>query len=68
MSSRPSIPVGDALRKLRLPGWLRWLLNMVKGTKIQAGPVDIQLDQNQGPSTGPSGMPHKPGPPLGGGR
>lgn len=55
MSDKPVIPVGDVVRQFNIPGWLRWLLNLVKGAKIHAGPVDIQLDQGQGatpPKTG----------------
>lgn len=51
----PELPVGDIVRSLRLPGWLRWVLNLVKGVRVQAGPVDILLDKEQGatpPRTG----------------
>lgn len=53
--SRPTIPAGDIARRFKLPGWLRWVLDLLRGTKIHAGPVDIQLDQDQGatpPRTG----------------
>lgn len=53
--NRPTVPLGDAVRKLSLPGWLRTILNFLKGTRIQAGPVDILLDKEHGampPRTG----------------
>jgi len=34
---RPTIPVGDMLQNVKLPGWLRWVLNLVRGVKITAG-------------------------------
>jgi hypothetical protein len=53
--TRPTIPAGDIARKFGIPSWLRWLLDLVKGTRIQAGPVDILLDRRDGatpPRTG----------------
>lgn len=53
--NRPQIPAGDIVRSFNLPGWLRWLMNLVRGVKVQAGPVDILLDQKDGatpPKTG----------------
>ena len=71
-SPRPTIPAGDIARKLKLPGWLRWVLDLFRGAKITAGPVDIQLDEK--PGAYPAGhspldsTPHQPGPPPVGGR
>jgi hypothetical protein len=61
--NRPTIPAGDVLRSSKgLPGWLRTILNIVKGWTIRAGPVDIQLDQKSGPLEGPHKFnPPKPG-------
>lgn len=67
--SRPTIPAGDIARQFKLPSWLRWVLDLLRGTKIHAGPVDIQLDQEHGatpPKTGLDATPHAPGPPTSG--
>jgi hypothetical protein len=69
--NRPTIPAGDVIRSLKLPPWLRWILNLVKGVKIQAGGVDILLDQKGGAMPPRTGLdqPHKLEPPKpGGGR
>lgn len=69
-SPRPTIPAGDIARRFKLPGWLRWVLDLLRGTRIAAGPVDIQLDQKPGaapPGQSPlDSTPHPPGPPIGG--
>lgn len=62
----PVIPAGDIARKFNLPRWLRWILDLFRGTRISAGPVDIQLEQGQGPTppqTGLDAKPHFPTPP-----
>lgn len=63
-NDRPTIPVGDVIRSFNVPGWLRWLLNLFKGTRIPAGPVDILLTKGGAtpPGTGLD-QPHRPGPP-----
>ncbi len=64
MPDKPVISAGDIARKLRLPGWLRWILDLLRGTKIHAGPVDVQLDERPGTTTPPGlEMPHRPDPP-----
>lgn len=45
MPEKPVIPVGDAIQRSRLPGWLKWLVGLFRGTKIHAGPVDILLNR-----------------------
>ena len=60
--TRPTVPVGDVIRSLKLPPWLRWVMNLVRGVRIQAGPVDILLDEDGRPiSRGPLDQPHRPG-------
>ena len=66
--NRPTIPAGDIVRSLKLPGWLRWVMNLVKGVRVQAGPVDILLDKDQGATPPRTGLdrpakfqPPKPG-------
>ena len=64
------IPVGDILRSLKLPGWLRSILNLIKGQKVRVGGTDILLGQKPGGATTPhSGLdqPHKIEPPKFGG-
>lgn len=65
----PSIPIGDLLRSLKLPGWLRAILNFTKGRKVEVGGVDILLDQRSGATPPRSGLdqPHRIGPPRVGG-
>lgn len=55
--TRPTIPAGDIARKFKLPRWLRWLLDLFRGVKFHAGPVDIQLAKKPGASTGPEAGP-----------
>jgi hypothetical protein len=63
------VPAGDILRRLRLPSWLRWLLELVRGTRIQAGPVDVLLDERPTPPRTGLDVPHQPkAPKVGGGR
>jgi len=66
----PELPVGDIVRKLRLPGWLRWVMNMVRGVRVHAGGVDILLDQKGGATPPRTGLdaPHRIEPPKPGGR
>lgn len=69
--NRPTIPAGDIARKLKLPGWLRFVLDLFRGTRIQAGPVDVLLDESRGATPPRTGLdqPHKFEPPqIGGGR
>jgi len=68
--TRPTIPAGDIVRGLRLPGWLRWVMNLVRGVRIKAGPVDILLDQRDGATPPRTGLdqPHRLDPPRSGGR
>ena len=68
--SRPTIPAGDIVRGLKIPGWLRAILNFVKGVRVHAGPVDILLDQRDGATPPRTGLdqPHKFDPPRSGGR
>ena len=51
----PEIPVGDVVRSFRLPGWLRWVMNAVKGLRITRGGTTIVLNEGHGatpPRTG----------------
>ncbi len=60
--TKPTIPIGDIVEHSRLPSWIRWFLGLFRGTKIGAGPVDIQLQQGQGippARTGPLDGPHR---------
>lgn len=68
--NRPTIPAGAIVRSLRLPGWLRWVLNLVRGVRVQAGPVDLLLDQHDGATPPKTGLdqPAKFQPPKPGGR
>ena len=65
----PVIPVGDILRGLKLPGWLRALLALVKGTKVKVGGAEILLDQAPGATLPKTGLdqPHRIEPPQFGG-
>lgn len=45
----PEIPVGDAIRKLKLPPWLRWIMNLVQGVRITKGSTVIVLDEKPTP-------------------
>jgi hypothetical protein len=57
-------------RRLKLPGWLRWVLDLVRGTRIKAGPVDILLDKHDGATPPRTGLdqPASVKPPKIGGR
>lgn len=51
----PEIPVGDVVRSFKLPGWLRWVMNLVKGVRITRGGTTIVLSEKDGatpPRTG----------------
>jgi hypothetical protein len=51
----PEIPVGDVVRSFKLPGWLRWVMNAVKGLRITRGGTTIVLNEGHGatpPRTG----------------
>lgn len=63
--NRPTIPAGDIARRFNLPKWLRFILDLFRGTKIQAGPVDIQLNEGQGLPPARTGLdqPHEFGAP-----
>lgn len=61
------IPVGDVLRSSsRLPGWLRFILNAVRGTKVRIGGTEILLDEQPAIRTGLD-KPHRLEPPKVGG-
>jgi len=66
------IPLGDILRSFVKTGWLRKILDAVKGTKITTpGGTDILLDNDHVYPSGQSPFdrtPHKPEPPPVGGR
>lgn len=61
----PQIPVGDVLRSMKLPGWLRAILTLVKGTTFKVGGADILLDQAPGATPPKTGLdqPHRIEPP-----
>lgn len=44
----PEIPVGDVVRSFKLPGWLRWVMNLVKGVRITRGGTTIVLSEKDG--------------------
>ena len=46
---KPTVDVGPAIQKSKLPRWLKWFLGLFRGMKIHTGPVDIQLDHGQVP-------------------
>lgn len=61
-----AIPVGDILRMFVKGGFLRKILDALKGTKITTpGGTDILLDQGQGATPPRTGLdqPHKFEPP-----
>ncbi len=62
---KPTIDVGDAIAKSKLPAWLRWFLGLFRGAKISAGPIDIKLHQNDTIPPTRSGLdqPHRIEPP-----
>ena len=64
--TKPTIPIGDIVEQSRLPGWIRWLFGLFRGVKIGAGPVDIQLEENQGIPPARTGLdqPHRTAPPT----
>jgi hypothetical protein len=67
----PEIPVGDVVRSFKLPGWLRWIMNLVKGVRITKGGTTIVLSEEQGATPPKTGLdqPHQIEPPkLGGPR
>lgn len=50
----PEIPVGDVLRKIdKLPSWLKWILNLVRGVRITKGGTTIVLDEKHGSGATP---------------
>jgi len=61
----PEIPVGDMVRKLKLPPWLRWFMNLVQGIKIGKGDIVVVLDEQNtvGPARTGLDQPHKFEPP-----
>jgi len=61
----PEIPVGDVIRSFKLPGWLRWLMNLVKGTKVTTGGVTVVLSETPGATPPGTGLdqPHVMKPP-----
>jgi hypothetical protein len=66
----PEIPVGDVVRSLKLPGWLRWVMNAVKGLRITRGGTTIVLNEGHGATPPRTGLdrPAKVEPPKTGGR
>ena len=51
----PEIPVGDVLRSVVKGGWLRKLLDLIKGLRITRGGTTIVLNEGHGatpPRTG----------------
>lgn len=51
----PEIPLGDVVRSQKLPSWLRWIMNLVKGVRITRGGTTIVLSEKDGatpPRTG----------------
>jgi hypothetical protein len=68
----PEIPLGDVVRKFRLPGWLRRVLGFLKGTRISRGDITIVLQEDaKGEAsrpTSPLERPHRVAPPKIGGR
>lgn len=65
----PEIPVGDVVRSFKLPSWLRWLMNLVKGVKIRKGDTTIVLSEEPGATPPRTGLdqPHRIEPPQVGG-
>lgn len=63
------IPLGDILRRLKLPGWLRAVLGAVQGTSVKVGGHDILLDEDAGATSPRTGLdqPHRMEPPKFGG-
>ncbi len=64
-----NFPLGDVLRAFVKGGWLRSLLDALKGAKITTPSGNtIELDQNQTvfpPGQSPfDSTPHKPSPPI----
>jgi len=61
----PEIPVGDIVRSFKLPGWLRSIMNLVKGIRITKGRTTIVLSERDGATPPRTGLdqPHKFGPP-----
>ena len=67
----PEIPVGDVLRKIdKLPGWLKWILNLTKGIRITKGGTTIVLSERDGATPPRTGLdqPAKFNPPQAGGK
>ena len=56
---KPVIPVGDAIQRSKLPGWLKRIFGFFRGLVIHAGPVDLQLDQKPRITPPPTWGPHK---------
>ncbi len=61
----PDIPVGDVVRRFRLPRWLRWIMDRVKGLRIPVGGNVIVLSDRGGPTQPRTGLdqPHRSQPP-----
>lgn len=55
------IPVGDVVRSFKLPGWLRWIMNAVKGLRITRGGTTIVLNEEHGATPPRTGL-DKPAP------
>ena len=66
----PEIPVGDVVRSFKLPGWLRWFMNAVKGLRITRGGTTIVLNEGHGAPPPRTGLdqPASINPPKTGGR
>lgn len=61
----PEIPVGDVLRAVVKRGWLRKILDMLKGIRITRGGTTIVLSEKDGATPPRTGLdqPHKFEPP-----
>ena len=56
----PEIPVGDIVRSFKLPSWLRWVMNLVKGVRITKGGTTIVLNEKPTPGLKESYFDDKP--------
>jgi len=57
----PEIPLGDIVRRHKLPGWLRWIMGAVQGLRITRGGTTIVLSERDGATPPKTGLdqPHK---------
>jgi hypothetical protein len=61
----PEIPVGDVLRSVVKTGWLRRILDLLKGVRITRGGTTIVLSEKDGATPPRTGLdqPHQIEPP-----